>query len=255
VIPKVIHYCWFGNGEMPALAKRCIASWKRILADYEIKLWNEQNFDVHVSQFSREAYDHQMYAFVSDYVRLWALRNYGGIYLDIDVEAVKQFDDLLNYRVVLGADDGGCILSAFMAAEPGHPFIEDALALYNQRRFAREDGGLEITPNTIVLQSILKNYGWVSTNTEQHLKQDIVLFPDDYFQPKSLITGACKITGNTYAIHHHTLLWVSKRVLLVKFLRQNILVPLLGKSNYMKLTRRIRRMFTNRTSSDCDRFV
>lgn len=221
--------------EIPSEIKIYIESWKEKLPGYEIKLWNEDNFNINENTFTKQAYELKKYAFVSDYVRLYALKKFGGIYLDTDQEIIKDITSLLSHRVVLGFDDGKSIISCFMASEPNHPAITDILDLYDSMNFINEDGGLNIIPNTIWIQNVLrKKYNLKLNGKYQLLSEDIVVYPEDYLHAKSLIKGKLNITKNTYAVHHHTLLWVSKKTLIIKFIRQNILVPLLGKNIYLK---------------------
>lgn len=236
MIPKKIHYCWFGKGEMGSLAISCIESWKEKLPNYDIVLWNENNFDVHVSQYSSEAYNMKKYAHVSDYARFWILEKYGGIYMDVDYEVLRPFDDtILENDVVLALDEGGD-LTAFMASKSHVDFLKKMIERYNTLCFINEDGTYNDETMNVWMQDVLKNYGYIKENKNQILKTGIKVFKDDYFQAKSLLSGKFNITENTYTIHHHTLLWVSKKTLLIKFLRTKMLVPLLGTKRYQKLT-------------------
>lgn len=105
MIPKIIHYCWFGQGEMPERDRKCMESWKLFLSDYEFKLWNEDNFDIHATKFTRQAYEKRKFAFVADYARLCALEQYGGLYLDTDVEVLKNLDEFLKYDSFIGFEE------------------------------------------------------------------------------------------------------------------------------------------------------
>lgn len=235
MIPKIIHYCWFGKKEMPDDIKKYIESWKRKLPDYEIKLWNEDNFNINESIFTKQAYELKKYAFISDYVRLYALKKFGGVYLDTDIEIVKDITPLLTNKLVLGFDDGNSIISCFIASEPDHPAVTNILDLYDSMSFINKDGSLNMIPNTIWIQNLLrKEYNIELNGKYQLLNKGIVVYPEDYLHAKSLITGKLNITENTYTIHHHTLLWVSKKTLIIKFIRQNILIPILGKKAYLK---------------------
>ena len=119
MIPKIIHYCWFGKSELPVLAKKCISSWKKYMPDCEIKEWNEENFDVNIIKYTKEAYNYKKYAFVSDFVRFYVLKKYGGIYLDVDVEIIKPLDDLLEYKTILGFESVGRVNPGLiLASEP-----------------------------------------------------------------------------------------------------------------------------------------
>ncbi len=234
MIPKIVHYCWFGKNEMPEKVKYCIKSWEKYLSNYKIMLWNEENFDVTICKFTEQAYKLKKYAFVSDYVRIYALIKYGGIYLDTDIEVIKSFDDLLYERVILGLDEGGN-LTALMASEKEHNYFKMILKHYNQHEFIKKDNSLDTTPNNILLQKKLFNYKYVMENKYQQLADGITIYPDDYFHAKSLMTGKFNVTNHTYAIHHHTLLWVSWKTKLIKFIRIRILVPILGQEKYENL--------------------
>ena len=137
MIPKIIHYCWFGGKELPNLAERCIASWKKQLPDYKIICWSEENFDIDNSvPYLKEAYSKKKFAFVSDYVRLYALYNYGGIYLDTDVEVIRDFSPLLNDKTILGYETDESISTAFIAGPPKTAWIKSLLDIYKKSRYA-----------------------------------------------------------------------------------------------------------------------
>ena len=154
MIPKIIHYIWFGHSAYPEKVQSCINSWRYLLPDYQFMLWDEKSFDVYSITFTKEAYERQKWAFVSDYVRLYALYTYGGWYLDTDVEVVKSFSDLLEHRVVLGTDDKGC-LDAVIGAEKGHPYIESVLRKYENMSFVLPDHSLNMEVININLQKEL----------------------------------------------------------------------------------------------------
>lgn len=240
MIPKIIHYCWFGKNEMPEKVKECIESWKKYLPEYELMLWNEENFDMNISQFTQEAYKAKKYAFVSDYVRLYALKKYGGIYLDTDIEVLKSMDKFLEDRAILGFDDDRN-LTALMGAEKEHKFFKEAVKFYNGMKFIKEDGGYNDTPNNIWLQNILKDkFNFKENGKLQEVNDGVIIYPEDFFHAKSLITGKLNITENTYAIHHHTLLWVSKKTMFIKLIRQKVIVPLVGKYLYMNIVSKLK---------------
>lgn len=239
MIPKIIHYCWFGHNPYPEKVAYCIESWKRQLPDYEFKLWNEESFDLSVSKFVQQAYEAKKYAFVSDYVRVYALYNEGGIYLDTDIEVKKTFNSLLDKRLLLGTDDEGA-LTAFMAAEKGHVYFGELLRYYNQMSFVLENGQLNTAVNNIWMQDCLKKFGYVQENKYQELADGILVYPDTYFHAKSLVSGKYHITKDTFCIHHHTLLWIPLKTRVVRFIRMKILVPLLGEKRYRKLTGKVK---------------
>ena len=246
MIPKIIHYCWFGHDEYPEKVAYCIETWKKYLSDYELRLWNEDNFDVSCCDFAKQAYEEKKYAFVSDYVRLVALKNYGGIYLDTDVEVVKAFDDILHHDMVLGTDDCGVLITSFMAAEAGHPFFSEMEELYRCIKFKMTDGRLNMKVNTQWLQERLERYGFKEKNEHQELEHGIVVYSDEYFHAKSLVSGELRKTNNTYCIHHHTLLWVPFYTKIIKFLRIRILVPILGAEKYQQKVKRIKELWKGR---------
>lgn len=242
MIPKIIHYCWFGRGDYPEKVRYCIESWKKFLPDYELRLWNEDTFDVKSSVFTEQAYAAKKYAFVSDYVRIYALKNCGGIYLDTDIEVLKSFNDLLDNSVVLGTDDVG-ELTAFMASCAEHPFFCDALQLYDNMSFLDENGKMNEQVNNLWLKDILRRYGYKQKNVSQKIKNGIVIYPCNFFHAKSLISGKLLVDEKTYCIHHHTLLWVSASTRITKFFRIRVLIPLIGEKKYIKFAEVLKEKF------------
>ena len=209
MIPKIIHYCWFGGKDMPALAKKCIASWKKYQPEFEIKCWSEYNFDIDNSvAYLKEAYAKKKYAFVSDYVRLYALYNYGGIYLDTDVEVIKDFSSLLKEKSILGYETDDTISTAFMAVPPKATWVRSLLDIYEQRHFIREDGSLEMTTNVAFISNYLRKQGIV-LNGEFSDGDDIQIYPAEYFSPRSWDNGKYSITKNTFTIHYFAGTWHS----------------------------------------------
>ena len=201
MIPKIIHYCWFGKSEMPKLAQKCIASWHKHMPDWEFRLWNEDNFDVNCMPYTKEAYEAKKYAFVSDYVRLQALYDEGGLYFDTDVEAFKSFDDLLNYKAFAGFEGskhvpvGTCV----MASEAAGEWIKEQLGYYQDRHFLKQDGSFDMTTNVQFMNAIMCEQGFVQDGSEQDFK-DLHVFPVDYFSPRHT-TGEYIRTENTYSDH------------------------------------------------------
>ena len=201
MIPKIIHYCWFGHGEMPELAQKCIASWHRYMPDWEYKLWNEDNFDVNLVHYTKEAYEARKFAFVSDYVRLWALEREGGIYFDTDVEVFKPFDELLYYKAFAGFEGskhvpvGTCV----MASEAGGIWVKEMLDAYQYRHFIKPDGSFDMTTNVQFITAIMSKNGFVQDGKEQYYK-DLHVFPVDFFSPRQT-TGEYIRTDNTYCEH------------------------------------------------------
>lgn len=238
MIPKIIHYCWFGKGPFPKKIQECIASWHKFLPDYEIKEWNEENFDISQScSFVKEAYEQKKYAFVSDYVRLYVLLIEGGIYMDVDVEVLRPFDlSIFTQPLNFSLEDGGLIAGEFIAAEPGQLFLENMLEVYHRMSFIRKDGSLNMAVNNTYLQEELAKIGYVKAPQRQVLfGSGIELWPSDFFQCRSLVTGRVTLSENSYCIHWHTILWSSWQTKMFNFLRIKVLVPLMGSQNYGKL--------------------
>ena len=211
-IPKLIHYCWFGQGQMPELAIYCINSWKKYLPDYEFILWNEDNFDINCNEYVKEAYESKKFAFVTDYVRLYALYNYGGIYMDTDVEVLKPLDKFLKHQAFTGCENNKICVTGTMAAEKNHKWIEDLLKEYDERKFILFDGSYDTTPNTQIITKVtMEKYGWKPLNEHQVLKEGLNIYPFDYFCAKDLQTGRIDISENTHTIHHFSGSWLSRR--------------------------------------------
>lgn len=219
MIPKVIHYCWFGGNLLPELAQKCIESWKKYCPDYEIKRWNETTFDIHSNAYVEEAYEARKYAFVTDYVRLYALYHEGGVYMDTDVEVLKPLDDLLDYEAVSGFEAPSQIPTGLMASREGHPFIKELLADYDNIHFKRADGTLDMTTNVRRITDHCLQYGLQLNNMLQTIN-GFTLLPKDYLCPKDVNTGELNISANTYTIHHFNGSWVSEEQKLAANLRR-----------------------------------
>ena len=208
-IPKVIHYCWFGRGEKPKLAKKCIKSWKKYLPDYEIIEWNEENFDINSNQYVKEAYESKKYAFVSDYVRLYALCNYGGIYMDTDVEVVKPLDEFLIHDAFSGFESLQDAMTGIMGCEKEFELFKEFLDYYTDRSFIKENGELDTTTNVRIMNNILRKYGLVSNN-ELQVVNKLTIYPKTYFCPLTFNSSESDFSDNTYTIHHFSGSWHSK---------------------------------------------
>ena len=187
MIPKVIHYCWFGRGKMPDLAVKCIDSWKQHLPEYELRLWNEDTFDINSVLYVKEAYQARKFAFVTDYVRLYAIYNYGGIYMDTDVEVIKNLDDLLNYPAFSGFESDKDIPTGIMASEQYGEWAKEQLGYYAGRHFLLDDGTSDLTSNVQIISRIMSSNGFVLKNSYQVYKNCMHIFPKDFFCPKSII--------------------------------------------------------------------
>lgn len=228
MIPKIIHLCWMSGDPFPSDIQKCIDSWKRILPDYEIWLWDTKRFDLSTSVWVTEAYDKKKYAFCADYIRMYALFNYGGVYLDSDVEVLRSFNDLLTLPYFIGYESKQYFEAAVIGAEKGNPFIGDVLAYYKDRHFVKENGSLDIQIMPEVMMNVT-NSKWkrVLINEISDFINDptiINVFPYDWFSPIDS-TGkryVLRVSKNTYCIHHFASAWVDWRVkLLVKLFGYN----------------------------------
>lgn len=209
MIPKKIHYCWFGKGKMPELALKCIESWRVNLPDYELKEWNENSFDINSNFYVKEAYESRKFAFVTDYVRLYALYTEGGIYMDTDVEVLKNFDSFLDLPAFSGFEDNMHIPTGIMAAEKGSIWAKWQLEYYSGRHFLLPDGTLDLTTNVDIIGGLMEEKGFILKNGLYNFQNIITIFPKDYFCPKSHTTGKIELTENTYTIHHFAGSWKS----------------------------------------------
>lgn len=210
-----------------------ISTWKKLLPEYELRRWDETSFDVDSSDFVREAYRAGKFAFVSDYVRLCALKEYGGIYLDTDIEVIRSFDPLLRGRgAVFGFESGEKVMTAFMAARPEHPIIHAFLSCYEGRVF----DAAAPEPNTVLLTGVLKDRGLVLNNTMQLLGEDTAVFPLDYFQAYDFSKALLCVTEHTCTIHRCFGSWCSPRERMI-FALKRALGKCLSEEGYRRLKR------------------
>lgn len=210
MIPKVIHYCWFGGNEIPPLGKKCIMSWKKYCPDYEIIEWNESNYDYKKIPYIQEAYEEKKWAFVSDYVRLDVIYQYGGIYLDIDVELLQNIDFLLDYRCFLATEADHMIGTGVgFGAEKNDSNIKLMMDMYQGIHFRLDHNLFDLIPcphrNTLPF----KKMGYQPSDKIQHLN-NAVIFPPEYFCPLDYETKELNITENTVAIHHYNASWITR---------------------------------------------
>lgn len=210
MIPKIIHYCWFGRGEKPKLAEKCIESWKKYCPDYEIIEWNEDNFDINSNLYVRQAYENRKFAFVTDYVRLYAMYTYGGIYMDTDVEVVKNLDEFLDNKGFSGFESETSIPTGIMASEKDFPLFADLLSYYDNRSFLNENGEVDMTTNVITITNMLSEKGFVP-NGKFQVVEGFALYPRDYFCPLEDATGIMYKSKNTATIHWFNKSWVDQK--------------------------------------------
>lgn len=207
MIPKIIHYCWFGGKEMPKLAKKCLKSWEKYCSDYKIMCWNEDSFNINSNQYVKEAYENKKFAFVTDYVRLYALYNYGGVYMDTDVEVIKPIDKFLENKAFSGFESTNLVPTGIMASEPKLEIFKELLDYYTDKKFINEDGTFDMTPNTKTISSILEKKGLVKNNEYQTVA-NFTFYESDYFCPIDCTTKEKKVTKNTYTIHWFSGSWL-----------------------------------------------
>jgi len=203
MIPKIIHWCWFSD-EIPADVQTFVDGWKRLMPDYEIIRWNADNFDVESVKWVKQAVENKKWAFAADYIRLWAVHNYGGIYLDSDVEVLKPFDDLLELPYFIGEEPFNTRnvpnLATF-GTEKDCSWIKDCFSYYKDRNFVKEDKQLDLTPIMAIAYYIFKK--------KYKGENCIKIFPQDFFSPKQHLQENIIITENTYSIHHAQNSWMS----------------------------------------------
>ena len=220
-IPKKIHYCWFGKKEKPDIVKRCIKSWNEKLKGYEIIEWNEDNFDINSNKFVKEAYNLGKFAFVSDYVRVYALYNYGGIYLDTDVEVYKEFsEDILSNSSFWGFEEKEFIATSTIGACKGNTLIKQFLDSYNEKSFLKADGSMDTLTNVAIVSEIMKSLGVKLDGNYQKLEGIATVYPQEYFSPYDYINCYSKETENTYTIHHYYKSWLPKSARIKTFIKK-----------------------------------
>lgn len=217
MIPRIIHYCWFGGNPLPQSAQRCIASWRKFMPDCEIREWNEQNFDVNAHPYTRAAYAAGKYAYVSDFARYKILEEWGGIYFDTDVEAVAPIDDLLQLGAFLGLEDAQppTVSSGLvMAVEAHHPIIQEMLEFYDAQ--AKDDSTAMLDTGIVVsgMTEIFIRHGFVRENRYQEVA-GVALYPSEYFDPMDNATGRIKQTPNTRTIHRYDRTWSAQKPLYI----------------------------------------
>ncbi len=206
-IPKIIHYCWFGGKEKPELAEKCIKSWKKFCPDYEILEWNEQNFDISTApKYVQQAYESKRWAFVSDYVRLKALTEMGGVYMDTDVEVIKPLAPYLKHVAFAGFETESSIQTGLLACEKGFPLFQTFLNYYSTAEFIREDGSVDITTNVQILSEICKNHGLLP-NGQLQCVEGLTIYPKDVFCPVEFETMKLRKTRRTVTIHWFSGSW------------------------------------------------
>lgn len=214
MIPKIIHYVWLG-GEMPQKYQQYIDGWRTLMPDYTFMLWNESNFDISVSRYATEANAYNKPGFVSDYIRVSVLEEYGGIYLDTDVEVLKPFDDLLDNEFFIGFENDANVGTAIIGSEPHHNFISGMKEFYLTQPFLKNGKpNMKMMPSTSYFTYFLhRDYGLKLKSVCQNLCDSqgskIAIYSEDYFSPLNFNSNKETITSNTYAVHRFANSWSS----------------------------------------------
>lgn len=232
MIPKIIHYCWFGGNPLPKSALKCIASWKKFFPDYEIKEWNESNFNVNIIPYTKEAYEAKKYAFVSDYARFWILFNYGGVYFDTDVKVIRPMDDIIAKGPFMGREAGAYIRNICegfngngLAVAPGlglgvslgFGLYKEFLDTYNGFRFRNDDGTINTKTIVSYTSEILVKHGLDSDNDNPQLVAGVWIYPADVFCPMDHTQGnKVMITARTVSIHLYDASWIDHNTMRYK---------------------------------------
>lgn len=213
MIPRIIHYCWFGNNSLPSSALKCISSWEQFLPNFKIIQWNESNFDVNMTQYTAEAYKMQKYAFVSDYARFWILYHYGGLYFDTDVQIVKSLDSIIMRGAFMGREEGtnGKVAPGLgLGVQPHHSLYRELLDKYSLLHFINNDGKLNQKTIVDYTTEVLMNRGLILEDILQVI-DGITIYPSEYMCPMDSTSGIIRMTPNTVTIHHYDCSWLDHK--------------------------------------------
>lgn len=210
-IPKIIHYCWFGQKGIPETELQCMASWKVFLPDYEFRFWNESTFNIDQSvPYVKECYRAKKYAFVSDYVRMYVLNRFGGVYLDTDVEVLKPIDQFLEDEFFIGFENRTMLGTGIIGSVKGHWLTKEMLDYYASHNFIDANGNQDVTTNVKILSGLIAKYGFVPENKEQVIR-DLHIYERDIFQPKKLSANEFRVTDRTVTLHKISGSWLTER--------------------------------------------
>lgn len=219
MIPKIIHYCWLSGDKYPKEVEDCLSSWSKFLPSYELMLWDLNRFQIDKNIWVRQAFESKKYAFAADYIRLYAVYHFGGIYFDTDVEVVKSFDELLHLPYFIGSEGYGMLEAGVFGAEKNMNWVKDCLDYYDNKLFVNEDGSFNMqTLPSIMGSQILKNRAFknlisLEFNDELNYKNNDILyvFPREFFSAKEMGTGKLCKTERTYSIHHFAMSWIPRK--------------------------------------------
>ena len=242
MIPKIIHFCWLSGEPYPPLIEHCINSWREKLPGYQFVLWDKAKADGIASEWVQEAYRNRKYAFAADYIRCYALYHFGGIYLDADVEVLKNMDELLVCKSFLGYDSTGALEAAIIGAEPRCPWIGCALEYYEGRHFVRPDGKFDVRPIPgMIYEKLHQLFDFKDRPDRVQELPEITLFPSVYFSPKNYQTLKISISSGTYTVHHFDGKWIDATLKhRIKKAFHKILSCGLGESGHNKMVSLIR---------------
>jgi len=241
-IPKIVHYCWFGNNEKPQDVKKCIETWKKHMPDYEFMEWNESNFDMEQAiPYVKQAYEAKKYAFVSDFVRIQALYRFGGVYFDTDIEVLKSFEEYLDDRdVVLGFESERSLITAFIAVSKEHPYIKEFMESYYERSFLKEDGTYDLTTINERFSALMETHGVdLKRNEYQEFGPGCAVYPIEIFCGFDVTNWHENITGKTCTVHHMAASWLpgakGVKLRIIKMIQK-----IIGYERYDRLKQRLK---------------
>lgn len=236
MIPKIIHYCWFGKNPKPEIINTYIKSWEKFFPEYEIIEWNEKNFPIDKAcEYVKQAYESKKYAFVSDYVRLYALFQMGGIYFDTDIEAMADIKHYLEgKKAVFGFEDDYYVMTGFMSAEPRLDCFRKLIEIYDQKSFLLPSGKYDTLPNPVIVTEVLEQYGLVPNGKKQTFSSGFDIYPYDYFSAYNIAYQKLNITENTCLIHHCIGTWQNPKDRIKPFLK-SLLLKTIGENNFKYL--------------------
>ena len=248
MIPKIIHYCWLSGDMYPDKIKKCINSWKKITPDYEIMIWDLSCFDINSIVWTKQAYEKKKYAFASDYIRFYALYNYGGIYLDSDVEILRSFNDFLNLNFFCGYEYEGLPEAAIVGSAKGQKWALDCMNWYQNHNFINKDGSFNIKVAPIVLQHNLEKY--LETNlidqgkVMKYRNGSYAIYPYEFFSPNNSFNGKILLTKDSYAIHHFNAEWTNKSFgVRAKKKIHLLLIKVFGRDRYIRIIYKVRKIY------------
>lgn len=244
MIPKTIHYCWLSDDPYPELIKKCIDSWMVYLTDYQFVLWDRQRSETINCEWVRQTIAKKKYAFAADYIRIYALSNYGGIYLDADVELLGSLDSFLKHNFFIGFEYNNDLEPAIFGTVAGHSWLTCLLNYYQNRSFIKKDGTIDTKPLPTIFNETALQYGFKANGKMQYINnKDIVVFPCEFFSPKNIYFKKVKTTSNTVSVHHFDGSWLIKnKKHMIKHIFHQLLYIIGGKTFHYRFTQIIRKI-------------